>query len=295
LKKRLLSLLLCLLMVFSLLPGSAGAEWIEDGQQCEICEEWDEDCNVCDNCHAHMDGECSVIEQTHCEDCLACFWNGHDFCEECFYCDDCILDGKADDHCVKCLDHKEGDICDICHMCTDCEDELGYRCEQCSECIAGGAACHMHSVGDGVPHCESCASEYTCELCDECFWDSVDLFCTDCGLDFGCAAYLGLHCSECWGDEVMDEDCGLCYSCAIDLGLHCPECEACTSIFCESGGYHCILCCDDNGWFCPDCGECAEGRGLEICFYCGKCEECCALTAAEQGCSCGEVCVESSQ
>ncbi|MBP3686251.1 MAG: hypothetical protein J6J21_04390, partial [Clostridia bacterium] len=52
---------------------------------------------------------------------------------------------------------------------------------------------------------------------------------------------------------------------------------------CENDGEHCRECCLSEGWICDGCDRCTEALGLELCEFCGLCEECCKDNSSYYG------------
>ena len=266
LRKRILrtiSLLLCLMIFFTMfpcVPGNVFADWIENGEQCMLCQEWDEADAICDECYCHYD-DCSGV-YTHCQSCGRCFATGDDeFCPDCGYCYLCVP------HCAYC---GACDPCETCDVCEECAESLQTHCTECKECLASADVCPEHGVDGG--HCSDCALAYRCNDCGKCLFEDQDDFCEQCHMCIDCAINNMYHCGYCEGccdDDVVCEYCGKCDDCAQSDGVHCPICNKCyegETELCSSGGEHCIDCCNDEGWICPQCGECAEGKGIEICL-----------------------------
>ena len=213
--KKLLSILLCAVLVLSVFPMTVFAGW-EDGIECPGCGHWHYDDYVCEWCGGCSD-DCSNASchyDYHCRWCGACFLNGDVF------------------------------ACDQCQLCEDC------------------------FMGDGL-HCAEC---------EECYADDRDSLCANCWKCPNCA--------------FVCPDCGWCEDCIESENMHCIECGNCYT-FCEpcrDGGDHCVDCCV----ICPQCEGCLFDDGLEICDYCELCTECCLANAENEGCDCGEYCIESS-
>lgn len=260
-KKRILSIVLCLMMVLSLLPIPAVAE---EGEECLGCSHihWgDAICAGCGLCSADCPKSDSCWYDTHCKNCGGCYMSADNWCDECGWCQDCMEDEA---HCLDCgrcfVGESKDELCEGCQRCSNCVDSICEECHKCSDCV------------DGV--CEEC------HKCSECF--DEDEHCQS------CLTHLlgGGACS----------DCGYCNECAEAEGLHCEECGACF----EGDAERCPIheddthCKDCAGDYCEECGECEYTKSdLKLCDYCGLCTDCCRESSEAEGCSTGDVCVES--
>ena len=257
-KKRILSIVLCLMMVLSLLPVQAFANDYEDGTECAYCDHYhwgDYMCDVCGMCSEDCsNSECFTT--THCNDCGACLMR-NDFCAECRRCEDCM---KNEAHCLDCgrcfVGESKDELCEGCSRCADCVGEICGECHQCDSCA-------------GFEHCEECSAHLYEDPCKGCF-----------------------RCADC-GSEICDY-CGYCEDCIEEYELHCVDCGECFEVEdrCsdpEDDATHCVNC---AGLICEECGSC-EYEGADFCIDCGLCAVCCAANAEAEGCSTGEVCVES--
>ena len=181
-----------------------------------------------------------------------------------------------------CCGHYHWDqyMCGMCGACSaDCTNDSCYiktHCNNCGNCIA--------EVGS---------------YCEECNW------CGDCMEE-------DYHCQECWECYVGDnsELCGGCWKCPDCTGDICPDCGLCED--CRDGEIHCEVCDDcplsgiemcerEDVWHCTDCHQVCEecdrcdiADDIEFCDICGLCIECCQDKAMEEGCDCGEYCIEDS-
>lgn len=212
--KKLLSILLCGVLLLSVFPITAFAGW-EDGIECPGCGHWHYDDYVCEWC-----GGCS-------DDCTnaSCHYDYH-----CMWCGACFLNGDFG--------------CDQCHLCEDCFTNDGIHCPECGDC----------------------------------YFDDRDSLCANCW-----------KCPTC---AYVCPDCGWCEDCIEEENMHCVECGNCYT-FCEpcaDGGDHCVDCCV----LCPQCDGCLFDDGLEICGFCELCSDCCHDNAVNEGCDCGDYCIESS-
>ena len=204
-RKRLMSILLCLVMLFSLVPGAAvpvHAFWddYDDGFDCPNCNHYhfgsDYMCD-CLFCTIDCNYECWV--ETHCNDCGVCFGDTPYWCEECYKCADCMEEkhcstcakcyiGEDDQLCGEC--HKGPccsiTICDSCGFCDDCanDDSDPMHCSLCNACFGAVDEC-VDDDDTGVIHCVDCHA--SCEQCEECLLAKE--VCEDCGL---CALIIRL-------------------------------------------------------------------------------------------------------
>ena len=255
-RKRLMSILLCLVMLFSLVPGAAvpvHAFWddYDDGFDCPNCNHYhfgsDYMCD-CLFCTIDCNYECWV--ETHCNDCGVCFGDTPYWCEECYKCADCMEDthcstcakcyiGEDDQLCGEC--HKGPccsiTICDSCGFCDDCanDDSDPMHCSLCNACFGAVDEC-VDDDDTGVIHCIDCHT--SCEQCEECLL----------------------------AKEVC-EDCGLCKECCMDNSDAggCPDGETCV----ESAEWEEHICPGCDGWVTDKEDE------DEFCQTCELCKECC--------------------
>ena len=254
-RKRLMSILLCLVMLFSLVPGAAvpvHAFWddYDTGGDCPNCDHyhWAENCCDCQFCTIDCNYDCWV--ETHCNDCGLCLGDTPYWCEECFKCADCMEDthcstcakcyiGEDDQLCGEC--HKGPccsiTICDSCGFCDDCanDDSDPMHCSLCNACFGSVDEC-VDDDDTGVIHCVDCHT--ACEQCEECLLAKES--CEECGL-----------CKECC--EINSEDGG------------CPDGETCV----ESAEWDEHICPGCDGWITDKDDE------DEFCQTCELCKECC--------------------
>lgn len=236
-KKRILSILLCLVMVMGLLPMQAVAE---EGQECANCSHihWgDAVCGNCGLCSADCPSGGDCWYETHCKNCGNCYMSADNWCDECGWCDDCMQEA----HCLDCgrcfVGESKDELCEDCQVCSDCAGEGGV-CEVCNKCNA---------CADDDEHCQSCPNHL-----DD---DDVCGYCDD------CAAIEGLHCESC--GECFENGADRCPihedepHCAECAGFVCEECGAC---FCETDKCdtcsRCTDCCLTKG----DCTDCDCGK-----------------------------------
>lgn len=255
-RKRLMSILLCLVMLFSLVPGAAvpvHAFWddYDDGQDCEYCDHyhWAENC--CDGCgFCTVDCNSDCFAEFHCNDCGECLFNTPYWCDECYKCADCM----------------EETHCSTCAKCYIGEDD-----QLCGECYKG--PCCSITICDSCGFCDDCANDDSdpmhCSLCNACF-GAVDE-CVD-DDDTGVIHCIDCHtaceqCEECLLAKEVCEDCGLCKECCMDNSDAggCPDGETCV----ESAEWEEHICPGCDGWVTDKEDE------DEFCQTCELCKECC--------------------
>ena len=190
-KKRILSIALCLVMMVGLLPVQALASY-EDGAECAYCSHYHWDDYMCDECGL-CSADCSNSEcftTTHCNECGGCLMRS-DFCEECRRCEDCMVSEGG--HCLDCgrcfVGESKDDLCEDCSRCADCVGAICGECHLCDDCA-------------GSEHCEECSAHLYEDPCVECGR------CANCGFDI---------CSYC----------GYCLDCIEEYELHCVDCGEC--------------------------------------------------------------------
>ena len=203
-RKRILSILLCLVMLFSLVPGAAvpvHAFWedYDTGGDCPNCDHyhWGENLCDCQFCTIDCNYDCWV--ETHCNDCGLCLGDTPYWCDECYKCAECMEEthcstcgkcyiGEDDQLCGEC--HKGPccsiTICDSCGFCDDCanDDSDPMHCSLCNACFGAVDEC-VDDDDTGVIHCVDCHT--SCEQCEECLLAKE--VCEDCGL---CALIIRL-------------------------------------------------------------------------------------------------------
>ena len=321
-RKRLMSILLCLVMLFSLVPGAAvpvHAFWddYDTGGDCPNCDHyhWAENCCDCQFCTIDCNYECWV--ETHCNDCGLCLGDTPYWCEECFKCADCMEDthcstcakcyiGEDDQLCGECYKGPccSITICDSCGFCDDCanDDSDPMHCSLCNACFGAVDEC-VDDDDTGVIHCIDCHT--ACEQCEECLLAKES--CEECGLckecceinseDGGCPD--GETCVESaeW-DEHICPGCDGWITDKEDEDEFCQTCELCKE--CCEGNSDCSegMCAMDTDYadhFCEDCG---------LCFHdsdpCDKdcngqrCEDCCRDAVSAMGCDHDDWCFSDS-
>lgn len=320
-RKRLMSILLCLVMLFSLVPGAAvpvHAFWddYDTGGDCPNCDHyhWAENCCDCQFCTIDCNYDCWV--ETHCNDCGLCLGDTPYWCEECFKCADCMEDthcstcakcyiGEDDQLCGEC--HKGPccsiTICDSCGFCDDCanDDSDPMHCSLCNACFGSVDEC-VDDDDTGVIHCIDCHT--SCEQCEECLLAKE--VCEDCGLCKECcmdnsdaggcpdgetcvesAEWEEHICPGCdgWVTDKEDED-EFCQTCEL-----CKECCEGNSD-CSTG--MCAMDTDYADHFCEDCGLCFcdSDRCEDGCDQ--RCKDCCLDAVRAMGCDHDDWCFSDS-
>lgn len=320
-RKRLMSILLCLVMLFSLVPGAAvpvHAFWddYDTGGDCPNCDHyhWAENCCDCQFCTIDCNYDCWV--ETHCNDCGLCLGDTPYWCEECFKCADCMEDthcstcakcyiGEDDQLCGEC--HKGPccsiTICDSCGFCDDCanDDSDPMHCSLCNACFGAVDEC-VDDDDTGVIHCIDCHT--SCEQCEECLLAKE--VCEECGLckecceinseDGGCPD--GETCVESaeW-DEHICPGCDGWITDKDDEDEFCQTCELCKE--CCEGNSDCSegMCAMDTDYadhFCEDCGLCFcdSDRCEDGCDQ--RCKDCCLDAVKAMGCDHDDWCFSDS-
>ena len=321
-RKRLTSILLCLVMLFSLVPGAAvpvHAFWddYDDGFDCPNCNHYhfgsDYMCD-CLFCTIDCNYECWV--ETHCNDCGVCFGDTPYWCEECYKCAECMEEkhcstcakcyiGEDDQLCGEC--HKGPccsiTICDSCGFCDDCanDDSDPMHCSLCNACFGAVDEC-VDDDDTGVIHCVDCHT--ACEQCEECLLNQES--CEDCGLCLECCRdnSEGGGCPDggtCVESAEWDEH--ICPGCdgwitdKDDEGEFCQTCELCKE--CCEGNSDCSegMCAMDTDYadhFCEDCGLCFHDsdRCEDGCDQ--RCKDCCLDAVSAMGCDHDDWCFSDS-
>lgn len=226
-RRRIVSVLLTLVMLFSLMPSMVvptDAFWddYDDGFDCPNCDHYhfgSEYMCDCLFCTIECNYECWV--ETHCNDCGVCFGDTPYWCEECYKCADCMEEshcstcakcyiGEDDQLCGEC--HKGPccsiTICDSCGFCDDCanDDSDPMHCSLCNNCFGSVDEC-VDDDDTGVIHCIDCHT--ACEQCEECLLNQES--CEDCGLCFHdsdpCEDGCDQRCKDCCRDAVSAMGC----------------------------------------------------------------------------------------
>ena len=321
-RKRLMSILLCLVMLFSLVPGAAvpvHAFWedYDNGQDCEYCDHyhWAENC--CDGCgFCTVDCNSDCFAEFHCNDCGECLFNTPFWCDQCYKCADC-MEEKHCSTCAKCYigedDQLCGEcykgpccsitICDSCGFCDDCanDDSDPMHCSLCNACFGAVDEC-VDDDDTGVIHCVDCHT--SCEQCEECLLAKE--VCEECGLclecceinseDGGCPD--GRTCVESaeW-DEHICQGCDGWVTDKEDEDEFCQTCELCKE--CCEGNSDCStgMCAMDTDYadhFCEDCGLCFcdSDRCEDGCDQ--RCKDCCLDAVRAMGCDHDDWCFSDS-
>ena len=225
-RRRVASVLLALVMLFSLMPSQelhTHAFWddYDTGGYCPECDHYHWGENVCDCQFCTIDCNYDCWVQTHCNDCGLCLGDTPYWCEECFKCADCMEDthcstcakcyiGEDDQLCGEC--HKGPccsiTICDSCGFCDDCanDDSDPMHCSLCNACFGSVDEC-VDDDDTGVIHCIDCHT--ACEQCEECLLNQES--CEDCGLCFHdsdpCEDGCDQRCKDCCRDAVSAMGC----------------------------------------------------------------------------------------
>ena len=321
-RKRLMSILLCLVMLFSLVPGAAvpvHAFWedYDNGQDCEYCDHyhWAENC--CDGCgFCTVDCNSDCFAEFHCNDCGECLFNTPFWCDQCYKCADCMEEkhcstcgkcyiGEDDQLCGEC--HKGPccsiTICDSCGFCDDCanDDSDPMHCSLCNACFGAVDEC-VDDDDTGVIHCVDCHT--ACEQCEECLLNQES--CEDCGLCLECCRdnSEGGGCPD--GETCVESaewDDHICPGCdgwvtdKEDEDEFCQTCELCKE--CCEGNSDCStgMCAMDTDYadhFCEDCGLCFHDSDPCEDGCDQRCKDCCLDAVRAMGCDHDDWCFSDS-
>lgn len=165
--------------------------------------------------------------------------------------------------------------CDECGWCDDCMQEA--HCLDCGRCFVGES---KDELCEDCQVCSDCAGEGgVCEVCNKC----------------NACADDDEHCQSCPNHLDDDDVCGYCDDCAAIEGLHCESYGECF----ENGADRCPIhedephCAECAGFVCEECQRCEYVDDISECSECGLCAECCQEKSLDEGCSTGEVCIES--
>ena len=317
-RKRLMSILLCLVMLFSLVPGAAlpaEAFWddYDTGGDCPNCDHYHWAENVCDCQFCTIDCNYDCWVEFHCNDCGLCLGDTPYWCTECHKCADCMEEthcstcakcyiGEDDQLCSEC--HKGPccsiTICDSCGFCDDCanDDSDPMHCSLCNNCFGAVDEC-VDDDETGIIHCVECHT--ACEQCEECLLAKES--CEECGL-----------CIDCCQENSEDGGCpdgDICVESAEWEEHICPGCGGWITDkddedeFCETCGL-CKECCEGNSdcsegmcaedpdyadHFCEDCGLCFhDSDPCEKDCNGQRCEVCCRDAVRAMGCEHDEWC-----
>ena len=274
---RILSIVLCLQLVFGLIP--IGFDHDHEGlmltahawdveSTCEFCGSFIADDYICDcgeggdHCSAESGRDC--YEENHCGNCLSGVGEAN-ICGNCGAgCKNCaeICEGCGIS-CENCCER----FCHLCGLCFYCVEDYGwcYTCDVCGNCTT-------------VCFCEEGCAECTnvCPSCAESCGICGDAFCEECG-----------RCKHCADGNGWCSNCNICGDCKVTC-FEGDGCTECTNV-CPDCTEHCGNCWDE---FCPGCGVCSACTG-SACQSCGMCENCAELICyCGQTCtSCGDVCL----
>ena len=297
---RILSIVLCLQLVFGLIP--IGFDHDHEGlmltayawdveSTCEFCGGFIADDYICDcgeggdHCSAESGRNC--YEENHCSNCLSGVGEAN-ICGNCGAgCKNCaeICEGCGIS-CENCCER----FCNLCGLCFYCVEDYGwcYSCDVCGNCTTvcfceGGCAECTNVCPSCAESCGICGDEF-CEECGRCKhcadgngWCSNCSICGDCKVTCfegdGCTECTNVcpdcteHCGNCW-DEFCPE-CGVCSACTGSACQSCGMCENCADLIC-----YCGQTCTSCGDVCLACGEQCEKCSEEMCGYCDRCKNC---------------------
>ena len=320
-RRRVVSVLLVLMMLLSLVPGSAtpaDAFWddYDTGGDCPNCDHyhWAENLCDCQFCTIDCNYDCWV--EFHCNDCGLCLGDTPYWCTECHKCADCMEDTHCST-CAKCYIGEDDQLCGTCHkgpccsiticdscgFCDDCanDDSDPMHCSLCNNCFGAVDEC-VDDDDTGVIHCIDCHT--ACEQCEECLLAKES--CEECGLCLECCRdnSEGGGCPDgetCIESAEWDEH--ICQGCdgwvadKEDEDEFCETCELCKE--CCEGNSDCStgMCAMDTDYadhFCEDCGLCfCDSDPCENgCDQ--RCEDCCRDAVRAMGCDCDEWCYSDS-
>ena len=320
-RRRVASVLLALVMLFSLMPSQelhTHAFWddYDTGGYCPECDHYHWGENVCDCQFCTIDCNYDCWVQTHCNDCGLCLGDTPYWCEECFKCADCMEDthcstcakcyiGEDDQLCGEC--HKGPccsiTICDTCGFCDDCanDDSDPMHCSLCNACFGSVDEC-VDDDDTGVIHCIDCHT--ACEQCEECLLNQES--CEDCGLCLECCRdnSEGGGCPDgetCVESAEWDEH--ICQGCdgwvtdKEDEDEFCETCEMCKE--CCEGNSDCSegMCAMDTDYadhFCEDCGLCFHDSDPCEDGCDQRCKDCCRDAVSAMGCDHDDWCFSDS-
>ena len=237
---RILSIVLCLQLVFGLIP--IGFDHDHEGlmltahawdveSTCEFCGSFIADDYICDcgeggdHCSAESGRDC--YEENHCGNCLSGVGEAN-ICGNCGAgCKNCaeICEGCGIS-CENCCER----FCHLCGLCFYCVEDYGwcYTCDVCGNCTT-------------VCFCEEGCAECTnvCPSCAESCGICGDAFCEECG-----------RCKHCADGNGWCSNCNICGDCKVTC-FEGDGCTECTNV-CPDCTEHCGNCWDE---FCPECGD----------------------------------------
>ena len=226
-RRRVASVLLALVMLFSLMPSQelhTHAFWedYDNGTDCIYCDHYHWGENMCDGCgFCTVDCNSDCFAEFHCNDCGECLFNTPNWCDQCYKCADCMEEthcstcgkcyiGEDDQLCGECYKGPccSITICDSCGFCDDCanDDSDPMHCSLCNSCFGAVDEC-VDDDDTGVIHCIDCHT--ACEQCEECLLNQES--CEDCGLCFHdsdpCEDGCDQRCKDCCRDAVSAMGC----------------------------------------------------------------------------------------
>ena len=297
---RILSIVLCLQLVFGLIP--IGFDHDHEGlmltaqawdveSTCEFCGSFIADDYICDcgeggdHCSAESGRDC--YEENHCSNCLSGVGEAN-ICGNCGAgCKNCAeICECCGISCENCCER----FCNLCGLCFYCVEDYGwcYSCDVCGNCTTvcfceGGCAECTNVCPSCAESCGICGDEF-CQECGRCKhcadgngWCSNCNICGDCKVTCfegdGCTECTNVcpdcteHCGNCW-DEFCPE-CGVCSACTGSACQSCGMCENCADLIC-----YCGQTCTSCGDVCLACGEQCEKCSEEMCGYCDRCKNC---------------------
>ncbi|MBQ8605356.1 MAG: S-layer homology domain-containing protein [Clostridia bacterium] len=308
--RRLISIAVIAIMLISLVPNVFAA--YEDGQDCPGCGHYHWDGYMCGVC-GYCSGECtdtSCFVAAHCNECGKCLTETV-WCSDCMTCEECYVYNGW--HCLGCNDCYFTDEEGLCGECWFCESCVGAFCDDCGFCLGcqeldGGVHCAecgncyapIGPCESGGDHCKECC--LICEVCETCVFDEGLELCDECNLCELCCAEnalaQGCDCDEyCveqseWFEHICP-DCGVPY-CSVEQCELCGLCLDCCEGNSDCSDGMCVMDDEYDEHFCADCGDCAHNIDLcGSCYDAGelRCEDCCDVLAQDEGCDCGDRCI----
>ena len=321
-RRRVASVLLALVMLFSLMPSQelhTHAFWedYDQGTDCIYCDHYHWGENMCDGCgFCTVDCNSDCFAEFHCNDCGECLFNTVYWCDQCYKCADCMEEthcstcgkcyiGEDDQLCGECYKGPccSITICDSCGFCDDCanDDSDPMHCSLCNACFGSVDEC-VDDDDTGVIHCIDCHT--SCEQCEECLLNQES--CEDCGLCLECCRdnSEGGGCPDgetCVESPEWDEH--ICQGCdgwvtdKEDEDEFCETCEMCKE--CCEGNSDCSegMCAMDTDYadhFCEDCGLCFHDSDPCEDGCDQRCKDCCRDAVSAMGCDHDDWCFSDS-
>ena len=321
-RRRVASVLLALVMLFSLMPSQelhTHAFWedYDQGTDCLYCDHYHWAENMCDGCgFCTVDCNSDCFAEFHCNDCGECLFNTPNWCDQCYKCADCMEEthcstcgkcyiGEDDQLCGECYKGPccSITICDSCGFCDDCanDDSDPMHCSLCNACFGSVDEC-VDDDDTGVIHCIDCHT--ACEQCEECLLNQES--CEDCGLCLECCRdnSEGGGCPDgetCVESAEWDEH--ICQGCdgwvtdKEDEDEFCETCEMCKE--CCEGNSDCSegMCAIDTDYadhFCEDCGLCFHDSDPCEDGCDQRCKDCCRDAVSAMGCDHDDWCFSDS-